>query len=73
MRWKNLGDWLMLLCICVMLVAITYAVFDTLGQATGTVSASYSSNTSIHLPTKCAEFYNSGTDEWKECMQVGYK
>ena len=27
----------------------------------------------FHLPTKCAEFYNNGTDEWVNCMGVGYK
>lgn len=27
----------------------------------------------IHLPTKCKEFYNDGTDRWIECMGVGYK
>ena len=27
----------------------------------------------VHLPTKCKEFYNDGTDRWVECMGVGYK
>ena len=25
------------------------------------------------LPERCAEFYNNGTDEWKDCMGVGLK
>jgi hypothetical protein len=25
------------------------------------------------LPQKCAEFYNDGTDQWIDCMGVGYK
>lgn len=27
----------------------------------------------VHLPTKCAPFYNDGSDRWIECMGVGYK
>lgn len=26
-----------------------------------------------HLPTKCAPFYNDGTDAWINCMGVGKK
>lgn len=26
-----------------------------------------------HLPTKCAPYYNDGTDQWIECMGVGRK
>ena len=24
----------------------------------------------VHLPSKCNEFYNTGTDEWQRCMMV---
>ena len=27
----------------------------------------------IHLPSKCAEYYNTGTDDWVRCMYVEYK
>jgi hypothetical protein len=27
----------------------------------------------IHLPTECAEYYEDGTDKWKDCMGVGLK
>lgn len=26
----------------------------------------------VHLPTKCAEFYNDDTEAWIDCMGVGY-
>lgn len=26
-----------------------------------------------HQPTECEQYYNDGTDNWKECMGVGYK
>ena len=26
----------------------------------------------VHLPSKCAEFYNDDTDAWINCMGVGY-
>lgn len=26
-----------------------------------------------HLPTECAVYYNDGTDQWIDCMNVGYK
>ena len=26
-----------------------------------------------HLPSECEKYYNDGTDQWKECMGVGYK
>lgn len=26
-----------------------------------------------HRPTKCAVYYNDGTDRWKDCMGVGLK
>ncbi len=26
-----------------------------------------------HLPTECRPLYDKGGDEWKECMNVGYK
>lgn len=26
-----------------------------------------------HLPTECQSYYNNGTDEWINCMGVGYK
>jgi len=25
------------------------------------------------LPQKCQQYYNNGTDEWIDCMGVGYK
>lgn len=28
---------------------------------------------SDHLPTKCAQYYNDGTERWINCMGVGYK
>lgn len=27
----------------------------------------------VPLPVKCQEFYNDGTDAWKDCMGVGLK
>lgn len=27
---------------------------------------------SRHLPTECEQYYCDGTDQWIECMQVGY-
>lgn len=27
----------------------------------------------VHLPTKCAPFYNDTTTQWIECMGVEYK
>lgn len=26
----------------------------------------------VHLPSLCAEHYGTGSDNWIECMEVGY-
>jgi hypothetical protein len=30
-------------------------------------------NPKCRLPCLCRRYYNSGTDEWLDCMMVGYK
>jgi hypothetical protein len=51
------------------MVSFTYAVIDAATYVPVPKDPPYK----MHLPTKCREFYDTGTDEWCECMQVGRK
>lgn len=68
---EDMIERVILLGICLVVVAFAYAVLATVTPAEGAVPE-------VHVeterrPSKCAEFYNSGTHEWKECMGVGLR
>ena len=64
------GEWWLLVGICLLCVFFTYAIVDT---AQAVVNVMEHHERVNNRPVKCKEYYNSGTNEWVECMGVGYK
>ena len=58
--------------LCLLTSVIFTALLDANSEAAGT-RAVESVSISNHLPTKCRQFLNNGTDQWIECMGVGRK
>lgn len=62
---------ILIVFIFILFLSISYAVIET---ARGEMEEVIEKETERrHLPTQCAVYYNDGTDNWKECMGVGYK
>jgi hypothetical protein len=55
------------------MVSLAYAVIGTAYQARENVIESRQKIEKRHRPTECEPYYNNGTDEWKDCMRVGYQ
>ena len=66
----DLGDKLMVFFIVILLFSISYAVFETARDIREIKDVVVERT---HLPSECQQYYNDGTDQWKECMGVGYK
>ena len=73
MRWKG---WLGFIFISGFMIVIWMFAISVLMTVSGYANAQdqesliYERQT---LPKKCMSFYNNGTDQWVECMGVGYK
>ena len=57
--------------VCVLLVSFSYAVIDTASNIRENVNKDIKDIK--HLPSECEKYYEDGTDNWKDCMGVGYK
>ena len=60
----------MLACLAALYVIIIVGLFQ---YARGESVIIASPTTSQTLPQKCQQYYNNGTEEWIDCMGVGYK
>jgi hypothetical protein len=70
-KGEQLIEYLLLAGIGVMTVAFAYAILDATSK--NVKCCIVKDNASVHLPSKCKEYYNSGTDEWSKCMLVEAK
>ena len=72
MKWM-IEDLIFLLGVFVLAAVVSFAIVTTAQEIRDEVTEPAQVEESVHLPSKCAEFYDSGTDEWKECMLVEEK
>lgn len=69
------GEWALLsillgglfLCVFVLMVAAWKAGYATRSEHVDVIIEP------LPLPRKCAEFFNDGTEDWINCMGVGYQ
>ena len=66
-KWDEI---LVILGICVVSVALGYAIISTVQP---TEAPCIEAIEREHLPSKCKEYYDTGTVEWAECMGVERK
>lgn len=64
-------EYVLIVLICLFFISFAYAVIDTASAIQENVKKE--PNRISQLPSECEKYYNSGTDEWKDCMGVGYK
>lgn len=63
----------MILFLIIFFTSLSYAVVKTAGEIREKVTQESKGRQVEHLPTKCRQYYNTGTDQWIECMGVGRK
>ena len=69
----DLFERLFIVAILLFLATLVNAVVDTARIAHETKPVPKPAVEKVHLPSKCRALYDSGTDEWKNCMQVEYE
>lgn len=69
-------DWFLVAAIAMSLCSFSYAVIKTaqdLREGMNEVVIKEQERRDEDIRTRCAVYYNDGTDRWTECMGVGYK
>jgi len=61
---------LMILMILIISLSISIAVIKTAYTTQRMIEDNRTERE--HLPSKCEQYYNDGTDRWKDCMGVDY-
>jgi cell division protein FtsL len=61
------------LFIILLFLSLSIAVIKTAYSIQENVDNSIKERQRTHLPTKCSEYYDNGTEEWQECMLVEKK
>ena len=62
-----------LIIFCLFLFSFVYAVFTTAIESMNYHDDSMRRIEFRHRAAECEQYYNNGTDEWKDCMGVGYQ
>lgn len=63
----------MIFFVLLLVVSFSYAVVETAEGSRHKVEIYQQKQEVKSLPEKCQPFYNDGTDQWKDCMGVGFK
>ena len=64
---------ILIIFIIILFTSLSHAVIKTAYEIGQKIEERTEQRSRLHLPSKCRQHYNDGTNRWKECMGVGYK
>ena len=70
MKWNIAEDILLAIGMCLFILLLFAAILDAVYPNGDDAIERGVEAREFHLPSKCKEYYNTGTDEWQRCMLV---